>query len=86
MKLTYISKDNSLLLKGFALLLMVFLHLFNNQANLKEAFSLCSVQGVPLANWLSRGCSPVGLYLFVSGYGLYFSHKLSKRGGVFKDC
>ena len=74
MTLTYISKENSLLLKGLALLFMVYLHVFLVVDNLEGAFSLCSVQGVPLATWLTRGCSPVGIYLFISGYGLYFMH------------
>lgn len=84
MKLTYISKDTSLCLKGFALFLMVFLHLFNQEANIKDCFRLFSVQGVPLANFLSRGCNPVGLYLFVSGYGLYYLHKKRSGGGKYR--
>lgn len=83
MRLTYISKDTSMLVKGFALFLMVFLHLFNQ--DLKECFSLCMVQGMPLANFLSRGCSPVGFYLFASGYGLYYLSKKRSRG-VKIDC
>lgn len=78
MNLTYISKEYSLLLKGLALLFMVYLHLFSITENLEGAFSLCTVQGIPLATWLARGCSPVGFYLFISGYGLYF--KYSKSG------
>lgn len=77
---TFISKDRSLCLKGVALFFMVFLHLFNQVGNLDSCFSLFSVNGVPLANFLSRGCSPVGLYLFVSGYGLYFLHKKRSEG------
>ena len=69
MTLTYISKENSLLLKGLALLFMIYYHL-----PLEGTFSLCSVQGMPLASWLVRGCNPVGIYLFVSGYGLYFMY------------
>ncbi len=68
--LTYISKEYSLLLKGLALLFMVYYHLPLGS----ETFSLCTVQGVPLATWLVRGCNPVGLYLFISGYGLYFKY------------
>lgn len=67
------------MLKGFALIVMVLCHLFRQQ-NLTGAFSLCNVQGVPLASWMSGAISPVGLYLFVSGYGLYYTRK-SHRGG-----
>ncbi len=83
MNITYISKDNSLMLKGLALLFMVILHLYDPK-NLHDTFSLCTVQGMPLASWIGKGCSPVGLYLFMSGYGLYFTyHANSHRGGVF---
>lgn len=81
MLITYISKENSLLLKGFALLLMVVLHLFMNEGTMKEAFCLCSIQNIPLATWLTRGCSPVGYFLFVSGYGLYYKHLTNSIGG-----
>lgn len=84
MNLTFISKDRSLCLKGIALFFMVFLHLFNQVGNLEGCFSLFSVNGLPLANFLSRGCSPVGLYLFVSGYGLYFMHRKHSGGGILR--
>ena len=79
MNFTYISKETSQNLKGIALFLMVFLHLFNQEQIIKDCFSLFSIHGMPLANFLSRGCNPVGLYLFVSGYGLYYCKKY--RGG-----
>ncbi len=86
MNITYISKENSLMLKGLALLFMVILHLYDPE-NLHDTFSLCTVQGMPLASWIGKGCNPVGLYLFMSGYGLYFTyHANSHRGGGnFKD-
>ena len=85
MKLTYISKEQSLMLKGFALFVMVICHLYRDRILEDQGvFSLCSVQGVPLAQWLSGAVSPVGLYLFISGYGLYFSRKTAARGGKFR--
>lgn len=80
MKITYISKDTSLMLRGFALLCMVVLHLYVEE-NMGDAFSLCSIQGVPLASWLIRACNPVGCYLFISGYGLYFTSKARPNMG-----
>ncbi len=83
MNITYISKENSLMLKGLAMLFMVILHLYRPE-NMQDAFSLCTVQGKPLASWLASGCSPVGLYLFMSGYGLYYTYRVNnRRGGVF---
>lgn len=81
MKPTYISKETSLSLKGMALFFMVFLHLFNQERLIKDCFNLFDVQGVPLVNFIARGCSPVGLYLFVSGYGLYYLRNKQIGGG-----
>ena len=68
MKLTYISKETSILLRGVALFLMVFLHLFNQMQNVQGLFCLFKINDVPVVNFLSKGCNPVGYYLFISGY------------------
>ncbi len=83
MTITYISKENSSILKGLALLFMVVWHLFRPE-DMQDSFHLCTIQGMPLVSWLAQGCHPVGLYLFMSGYGMYFTHHANKRrGGVF---
>lgn len=82
MNLTGISKGQSQALKGCALFMMVFLHLFNNNvSSLQGVFSLCEVGGVPLVNYMSRGMSPVAFYVFLSGYGLYYLHKSGRLTG-----
>ena len=89
MSLTFISKEHSQALKGCALFMMVFLHLFNQTSNLQTTFSLCEIDGVPLVNFMARGMGPVEFYLFLSGYGLYYVYKSKKLtgGGEFsKAC
>lgn len=78
---TFISKERSQALKGCALFMMVFLHLFNQTAHLQTTFSLCEIDGVPLVNFMARGMGPVGFYLFLSGYGLYSVYKSKKLTG-----
>lgn len=78
---TYVSKETSLCLKGLALFFMVFMHLFNQPHLLENCFTLCRINGQPLAHFLSHGCSPVGLYLFVSGYGLSYQAASGRGGG-----
>ncbi len=80
MALTYISKEKSLMLKGLALLFMVVWHLYRPE-NMQDTFRLCTLQGMPLASWLAQGCHPIGLYLFMSGYGLYYTHNMARRRG-----
>lgn len=72
------SKQESLMMKGVAILLMVFLHLFKiNYADLY--CSLFNIGGTPLPAFIARMANPVPFFLILSGYGLYASHQV---GGV----
>lgn len=71
-----LSKQETLQFKGIAILIMIFLHLFISESNV----ALCEVNlyfyGKPLVFQLSKFAGIcVGLYLFLSGYGLYLSSK-----------
>lgn len=59
------------MLKGVAILLMIFLHLFNQPANVALCHNLLSIGGTPLVYILSRAANPVSFFLILSGYGLY---------------
>lgn len=65
-------KSESLQLKGFAIMTMVLLHLFNRTENVDLCINSVFLFGVPLTSQLAKFaeiCVP--LYLFLSGYGLY---------------
>ncbi len=67
------SKDSTQIIKGIAILFMLFLHLF---MKLEDA-SLCSdiyILNTPLSHLLTKACPPIPLYLIVSGYGLYYKY------------
>uniref|UniRef100_A0AB33JGQ5 Acyltransferase 3 domain-containing protein n=1 Tax=Prevotella sp. GTC17260 TaxID=3236796 RepID=A0AB33JGQ5_9BACT len=68
------SKDQTTMLKGIAILLMLFLHLFSNPDFATTATPLLWVGDIPFATVLSRACNPVGFFLLCSGYGLAYSH------------
>ena len=79
--LTYISKENSLYLRGMVAIMMVVLHTFNT-AVLKDCYNLCYIKGTPLWAIISSGCNPVAIYLFLAGYGQYLLYKrYGKTGG-----
>lgn len=86
MKLTAIERSKTLELKGVAIFMMLFLHLFNQEKNV----DLCTTAGItvngePLILFLSRGMYPVvSIYLFLSGYGLYYNYRNQNRGGNFR--
>lgn len=73
------TKQDSLLIKGLAILMMLFLHLFNSIENCNLASPLIMIGDVPLIFYLTRACGPVPIFMFVSGLGLYISYKSSPQ-------
>lgn len=72
------TKNESLTIKGVAILLMLYLHLFNRPENAELCRNLLYVGGLPLAHVLTRAANPVSFFLILSGYGLYVSHHRGK--------
>lgn len=65
------TKQESQTLKGVAILLMLFLHLFNQLPYVEECHNLISIGGLPLVYILSRATNPVAFFLILGGYGMY---------------
>ena len=59
------------MLKGVAILLMLFLHLFNRLGNVSLCHNLIFLGDEPLAYILSRAANPVAFFLILGGYGLF---------------
>lgn len=76
-------REDTVVLKGCAILIMVFLHLFNDPSRVALCRTYLEFNGEPLVLALSR-CAGicVPLYVFLSGYGLYLSraHTLARNG------
>lgn len=73
------TRQQSQMLKGVAILLMIFLHLFNQSANVELCHNLLFLDGTPLALILSRACNPVAFFLILGGYGLYRVYEKGDR-------
>ena len=74
---TIITREKSLYLKCFAILLMLIHHLFTFSDRLPEGgyISLFSLQGLTVEQFLGGfGKVCVCIFLFLSGYGLYISY------------
>ena len=69
------NKETSKILKGIAILMMVFLHLFNRDSQIDLYDSCFFINGHPFAQCFARACNPVGMFLFLSGYGMFYSFK-----------
>ncbi len=65
------------MMKGVAILLMIFLHLFNQAGNVSLCHNLLFIDGMPLVLILSRAAGPVAFFLILGGYGLY---KVNEKG------
>lgn len=62
------TRQESLVMKGVTILMMLWGHLFYTGASADYTFF---VHGEPLAKLLCRACSPVPFFLILGGYGLY---------------
>lgn len=69
------TKNDSLILKGVAILFMLWHHLFwNDSFRLFYTAIGLTISGEPIEQRLGRLCDPVALFVFLSGYGLYKSY------------
>jgi len=75
--LKVMTKNESQTMKGIAILLMLFLHLFNHLPYVEHCHNLLFIDGVPLVYILSRATNPVAFFLILGGYGLY---KVNEHG------
>ena len=65
------TRQESQMMKGVAILLMIFLHLFNLEGNVALCHNLFFIDGIPFVQILSRASNPVAFFLILGGYGLY---------------
>lgn len=65
------SRDESQIIKGLAILMMLWLHLFGDIDAVNKCVNFLYIGDVPFSNFLAKACNPVDLYLFLGGYGLY---------------
>lgn len=64
-------KDKSQVLKGVAILMMLFWHLFDREKNVELCHNFLFVGGEPLVYFLSPLTHPVAFFLILGGYGIY---------------
>ena len=63
--------QESQIMKGVAILLMLFLHLFNQQGNVALCDTFIYIGDTPLLTYLVRAANPVSFFLILGGYGMY---------------
>ncbi len=73
------TKQETQIMKGVAVLLMIFLHLFNQMHNVELCESFIYIGNMPFVYWLSAATNPVSFFLILSGYGMHFIHVRTER-------
>ena len=77
-----VSRFETNMLKGVAIIMMLWLHLFLKESDMGNYTDLNLANGEPLAYFLTRLCTPVSFFLILSGYGLtylYYNNRLSPQ-------
>lgn len=74
-KICIMSKEESTILKGIAILLMLFLHLFNKTTLPEMCHPMIYIGDTPLVHILTRATNPVDFFVILSGYGLAFLYQ-----------
>lgn len=68
------TKQQTNIIKGVAILMMIFYHLFNRVGS--DYHGLCQpllyIGERPLVNIIANACHPVAFFLILSGYGLSY--------------
>ncbi len=67
------------MIKGIAILMMLFLHLFNRMHNVELCHPWILIGGEPLVYILRQAFNPVSFFLIVGGYGLYKAYEKGDR-------
>lgn len=76
------TKSYSYIIKGIAIIFMLWLHLFNKMSNVELCDALITINGIPLAYLLTKATNPVAFFLIVSGYGLYIVNNKGDRNRI----
>ena len=74
-----ISKDKSTLIKGIAILMLLWVHLFDN-VHIDQCNIFLYIGDTPLVQWLARAFNPIPIFVLLSGYGLAYKYETGKMG------
>lgn len=74
-----LSKEDSKILKGYSILIMIWLHTFLYKNDVDSLYNLIFIGQTPLVTIIHNFCGIcVFLYLFLGGYGLYITYTNKK--------
>ena len=69
------NKETSNIIKGIAILMMLFYHLFGRDNLTEICTPLLYIGNTPLVRYITNACYPVSFFMILSGYGLTYCYK-----------
>ena len=69
------SRETSTIIKGVAILMMLFYHLFGRDNLADICTPLLYIGNTPLIRYITNACYPVSFFMILSGYGLTYCYK-----------
>ena len=69
------NKETSIIIKGVAILMMLFYHLFGRENLADICTPLLYIGNTPLVRYITNACYPVSFFMILSGYGLTYCYK-----------
>ena len=76
------NKETSTIIKGVAILMMLFYHLFGRDDLGDLCTPLLYIGNTPLVKYLSNACYPVSFFMILSGYGLTYCYKKNQLSPI----
>lgn len=69
------NRETSTIIKGVAILMMLFYHLFGRDNLTDICTPLLYIGNTPLVRYITNACYPVSFFMILSGYGLTYCYK-----------
>lgn len=81
------NKEQTLQLKGVAILMMIWGHMFGNVEHVLSSYEpMFMLGGIPLVSIICRATGPVSFFLLLSGYGLYCVNRTGDKHRLSRIC
>ena len=76
------NKETSTIIKGVAILMMLFYHLFGRDNLTEICTPLLYIGNTPLVRYITNACYPVSFFMILSGYGLTYCYKKNQLSPI----
>ena len=76
------NKETSTIIKGVAILMMLFYHLFGRDNLTEICTPLLYIGNTSLVHYITNACYPVSFFMILSGYGLTYCYKKNQLSPI----